>query len=76
MTFIRLDDLLQNRALPQKIRQASHVLRIEHVNLEEKLIANVVAIKRYSFNERYVRNERCLSVVHVTAVTNSKRMID
>lgn len=50
--------------------------RVEHVNLEEKFVADVETVEWYSFNERDVPNESCLPVIHIAAVADSKRMID
>lgn len=55
MTFVRLKDSRKNGTLVQKIREASHIARIEQVYLEEELVANIVAVERDSLYQRYVR---------------------
>ena len=50
--------------------------RVEHIGLEEELIADVETVERYTFDERDMPNESCLPVIHIAAVADSKRMVD
>lgn len=49
--FVRLEFVLENCALLEQVGQACHDHGVEHVDLEKELIANMVPIKWYAFDE-------------------------
>lgn len=49
---------------------------VQHVYLEEELIADVVAIERNTSDESDMSNKGSFSLVHVTAVANGKGTVD
>lgn len=51
VTFIRLKDAIQDGSLVQQISEARHVHRIEHVDLEEHLVSNIVTKEWNSFDQ-------------------------
>ena len=50
--------------------------RVEHVNLEKELIANMIAVERHALYETDMGDKGSLPVVHISAVTYSKCMIN
>ncbi len=76
MAFVGLDDLLHNRALSQEVCQASHVEWVQHVNFEEELVADVIAIERDTLDKSDMPNEGAFSLVHIAAVADCKSMVD
>lgn len=76
VAFVRLKNFLHDCSLAQEIGQASHVKRIEHVDLEEEFVANIIAIERHTLDKTDMGDKRSLAIVHVSAITHSKGMID
>ena len=74
--LVGLNDPLHNCALPQEIRKARHVHRIEHVDFEEEFVPNVKAVEGNAFDERDVCHELRLSIVHIATIADGKGMVD
>lgn len=76
MAFIRLDDLFHNRALPQKVCQASHVKRVQHIDFEKEFVADVITVEGDTLDQGDVSNEGDFSLVHIAAVADCESMVD
>ena len=76
MAFVRLDDLLHDRALSQKVCQASHVERVQHVYFEKELVADFITVEGDALDKSDVSDKRDSSFVHVAAVADCKGMVD
>lgn len=70
MGFIRLEFLFQNSALLKQVSQARHHHRVEHVNLEEEAIPDMVAIERYTLDKGDARDESRIEALLVSSKTH------
>lgn len=70
VTFVRLQRPFHYSTLMKKIGQTSDIKWVEEIDLEEKSIANMVTVERYSFDQGDVRNVRRLSIVGVATIAN------
>lgn len=56
MAFVWLEYSVQDGALVQEVGKSGHVHGIEHVDLEEDLVSNVVSKERHTLDQRNVAN--------------------
>ena len=76
MAFVWLENLLHNRALPQKVCQTGHVEWIQHVDFEKIPIADIIAVEGDTLDESDVSNEDNFFLVHIAAIADCKGMVD
>lgn len=77
MAFVWLKDSRKNGTLIQKVCEPSHVGWIEQVDLEEKLVANIIAVKGDPLYQRYMRYKGSVRlVVRISSVGEGEGMVD
>ena len=76
MALVRLKWTVHHSTLKQKVRQPSHIERIQQIDFEEKLISHMVSVKRNTFHQSDMRNKGWLFANIVIAVAHCQRMID
>jgi hypothetical protein len=77
VALVGLDDLLQHGALVQQVGEARHVRRIQEVDFQEELVADVVAEEGHALDERNVADElRGGTVVGVAPVGDGEGVVD
>ena len=50
--------------------------RVEHVDLQEELVADVIPVKRHTLDEGDVRHELGLAIVHIAAVADGQSIVN
>lgn len=77
MTFVWLKDSSKNGTLVQQVCESSHVCRIEQVDLEEELVADIVTVEWDSFDQRYVGDESPVcGVVRISSIREGEGVVD
>lgn len=76
MRFVRLKLAFHYNTLLEQIRQPCHHKRIEHVDLEEELVANGISKERDSFYECDSCHKLCVILILTASVAYAQCVID
>ena len=76
MSFKGLELSFHDDPLLKQVGQSRHNNRIEHINLEEETIADMIAVERYAFDQGDSRYEACILSILIASIAHSESMIN